>query len=218
MSIAEHFPIYDKLTKSEQALLDQSAVLRKVPQGTLVHGDGSSCIGLLLLRSGQFRAYMTSEEGKEITLYRLFDRDICLFSASCIMTSIQFDIMIAAEKDTEFWAIPPYIFKKLTENNVHVANYTNQLMSTRFTDVMWLVEQIMWRSFDKRLAAFLLEECSLEGTQKLQITHEKIASHLGSAREVVTRMLKHFQTEGMVLLTRGTITITDQNKLEDLAE
>ena len=218
MSISEHFPIYHKLTKQEQELLDQSAVLRKVPQGTLVHGDGSSCIGLLILRSGQFRAYMTSEEGKEITLYRLFDRDICLFSASCIMTSIQFDIMIAAEKDTEFWAIPPYIFKKLSENNVHVANYTNQLMSTRFTDVMWLVEQIMWKSFDKRLAAFLLEECSLEGTEKLQITHEKIAAHLGSAREVVTRMLKHFQSEGMVTLTRGTITVTDRNKLEDLAE
>ena len=218
MSIAEHFPIYDQLTKAEQELLEQSAVLRKVPQGTLVHGDGSSCIGLLLIRSGQFRAYMTSEEGKEITLYRLFDRDICLFSASCIMTSIQFDIMIAAEKDTEFWAVPPYIFKKLTESNVRMANYANQLMATRFTDVMWLVEQIMWKSFDKRLAAFLLEECNLEGTQKLQITHENIAAHLGSAREVVTRMLKHFQTEGMVALTRGTITITDPDKLEILAE
>lgn len=218
MSIAEYFPIYNQLTKAEQELLEQSAVLRKVPQGTLVHGDGSSCIGLLLIRSGQFRAYMTSEEGKEITLYRLFDRDICLFSASCIMTSIQFDIMIAAEKDTEFWAVPPYIFKKLTESNVRMANYANQLMATRFTDVMWLVEQIMWKSFDKRLAAFLLEECNLEGTQKLQITHEKIAAHLGSAREVVTRMLKHFQTEGMVALTRGTITITDPDKLEILAE
>ena len=218
MSISQYFPVYDKLTKQEQALLDQSAVLRKVPQGTLVHGDGSSCIGLLILRSGQFRAFMMSNEGKEITLYRLFERDMCLFSASCIMTSIQFDIMIAAEKDTEFWAIPPYIFKKLSENNVHVANYTNQLMSTRFTDVMWLVEQIMWKSFDKRLAAFLLEECALEGTETLQITHEKIAAHLGSAREVVTRMLKHFQSEGMVTLTRGAITVTDRDKLEDLAE
>lgn len=218
MSIAEHFPIYDKLTKSEQALLDQSAVLRKVPQGTLIHGDGSSCIGLLLLRSGQFRAYMTSEEGKEITLYRLFDRDICLFSASCIMTSIQFDIMIAAEKDTEFWAIPPYIFKKLTENNVHVANYTNQLMSTRFTDVMWLVEQIMWKSFDKRLAAFLLEECTLEGSSELKITHEKIANHMGTAREVVTRMLRYFQSEGLVKLSRGTIEVVNEKGLEDLQD
>ena len=218
MSISQYFPVYDKLTKQEQELLDQSAVLQKVPQGTLIHGDGSSCIGLLLLRSGQFRAYMMSSEGKEITLYRLFDQDICLFTASCIMTSIQFDIMIAAEKDTEFWAIPPYVFKKLSENNVHVANYTNQLMSSRFTDVMWLIEQVMWKSFDKRLAAFLLEECKVEETETLQITHEKIASHLGSAREVVTRMLKHFQSEGMVTLTRGTIAITDRDKLEDLAE
>ena len=216
MPIAEHFPIYDKLTKSEQEMLDQYAVLRKVPQGTLVHGDGSSCIGLLILRSGQFRAYMTSDEGKEITLYRLFDQDICLFSASCIMTSIQFDIMIMAEKDTEFWAIPPYIFKKLFENNVHVANYTNQLMSTRFTDVMWLVEQIMWKSFDKRLAAFLLEESNLEGTNSLKITHEKIANHMGTAREVVTRMLRYFQSEGMVRLTRGFVELTDTNALENL--
>ena len=218
MSIAQYFPVYDKLTQAEKEMLEQYAIFRKVPQGALVHGDGSSCIGLLLLRSGQFRAYMTSSEGKEITLYRLFERDICLFCASCVMTSVQFDMMITAEKDTEFWAIPPYIFKKLTEGNVHVANYTNQLMATRFTDVMWLVEQIMWKSFDKRLAAFLLEECSLEGTDKLQITHEKIAAHLGSAREVVTRMLKHFQSEGMVTLTRGTITVTDHKKLNDLAE
>ena len=218
MPIAEHFPIYNKLTKAEQEMLDQYAVLRKVPQGTLVHGDGSSCIGLLLLRSGQFRAYMTSPEGKEITLYRLFDQDICLFTASCIMTSIQFDIMIAAEKDTEFWAIPPYIFKKLTENNVHVANYTNQLMSSRFTDVMWLIEQIMWKSFDKRLAAFLLEETQLEQSSVLKITHEKIAAHMGTAREVVTRMLRYFQGEGMVKLTRGAVELTDPKGLEKLCE
>jgi CRP/FNR family transcriptional regulator len=161
---------------------------------------------------------MTSPEGKEITLYRLFDQDICLFTASCIMTSIQFDIMIMAEKDTEFWAIPPYIFKKLTEGNVHVANYTNQLMSSRFTDVMWLVEQIMWKSFDKRLAKFLLEECVLEETDSLKITHEKIANHMGTAREVVTRMLRYFQSEGMVNLTRGAVEIVDKKRLQKLQE
>lgn len=76
----------------------------------------------------------------------------------------------------------------------------------------------MWKSFDKRLAAFLIEECQLEESSTLKVTHEKIANHLGTAREVVTRMLRYFQSEGMVLLTRGTIEITDQNKLETLAE
>ena len=173
-------------------------------------------MGLLVIRSGQLRAFLTSDEGREITLYRLFERDICLFSASCMMNSIQFEITITVEKEAEFWIIPPYVFKSLMESSVAVANYTNQLMATRFTDIMWLVEQVLWKSLDKRLAHFLLEECTIEGTSVLKITHEKIAAHLGSAREVVTRMLKYFQTEGMVKLTRGAIEILDEEKLEQL--
>ena len=83
---------------------------------------------------------------------------------------------------------------------------------------MWLMEQIMWKSFDKRLAAFLLEETAIEGSAELKITHEKIAGHMGTAREVVTRMLRYFQSEGMVHLTRGTIEIADRKKLEKLID
>ena len=104
------------------------------------------------------------------------------------------------------------------EENAAVANYTNQLMSSRFTDVMWLMEQIMWKSFDKRLAAFLIEESALEETTQLKITHETIAAHLGTAREVVTRMLKYFQTEGVVQLSRGTVEITNLHRLSLLSE
>lgn len=176
------------------------------------------CIGLLLIRSGQLRAYILSDEGREITLYRLFEMDICLFSASCMMQNIQFEIIIAAEKDTEMWIIPPQIYKELMEESAPIANYTTQLMASRFSEVMWLIEQIMWQSFDKRLAAFLLEESALEETNTLKITHEKIGNHLGNAREVVTRMLRYFQNEGMVSLTRGAIEITDPKKLEYLRD
>ena len=171
-------------------------------------------MGLLVIRSGQLRAYMTSPEGKEITLYRLFERDVCLFSAACVMSNIQFEIMISAEKDTEFWVIPPYIYKRLIERSAEMANYANDLMATRFTDVMWLMEQVLWKSFDKRLGQFLIEESRLENDLQLRITHEQIAAHLGSAREVVTRMLKYFQNEGIVRLTRGAIQILDPEKLE----
>ena len=218
MSFAEYFPIYDKLPEAEQAALTQVAALRTASQGTLLHSGERDCMGLLVIRSGQLRAYITSDEGKEITLYRLFERDICLFSASCVMSSVQFDIMISAEKDTEFWIIPPYYYKSLMERSAEVANYTNRIMASRFTEVMWLMEQVMWKSFDKRLAAFLIEESQLEGTMQLRITHEQIAAHLGSAREVVTRMLKYFQTEGMVSLTRGTIQITDGDRLAEYCE
>ena len=83
---------------------------------------------------------------------------------------------------------------------------------------MWLIEQIMWKSLDKRVAAFLLEEASIEGTDKLKITHEYIANHLGSHREVITRMLKFFQNEGMVKLSRGTVALADKTKLGELIE
>ena len=217
MSLSQYFPVFDKLSAADQEALLQVAALRRVAPGTMVHRGSADCLGLLVVRSGQLRAYITSEEGREITLYRLFEHDICLFTASCIMSSIQFEIMIETEKETEFWIIPPQFYKSLKDHNAAVANYTNEIMSSRFTDIMWLMEQIMWKSFDKRLAAFLLEESALEDSLTLKITHEKIAAHLGSAREVVTRMLKYFQSEGAVSLTRGTIEITNQKRLKDLA-
>ena len=99
-----------------------------------------------------------------------------------------------------------------------VANFTNEIMATRFSEVMWLMEQIMWKSFDSRLAAFLLEESDLEETERLKLTHEKIADHLGTAREVVTRMLRYFQGEGLVRLSRGMVELLDRKRLEKLAE
>ena len=216
MSLAAYFPVFEKLTLQEQELLTQTAVRRKVPAGTMLHNGSELCMGLLVICSGQLRAYINSEEGREVTVYRLFEMDTCLFTASCVMNSVQFDITITAEKETEFWIIPPHIYKRLVENSAVMANFANDLMATRLTDVMWLMEQIMWKSFDKRLAAFLLEESSLEGTRNLKITHEIIAGHMGTAREVVTRMLRYFQTEGMVKLTRGAIELLDVYRLEKL--
>ena len=130
----------------------------------------------------------------------------------------EFDITIEAEKDTDLWIIPAELYQSIMKESAPVANYTNELMATRFSDVMWLIEQIMWKSLDKRLAEFLLEEISIEGTEKLKITHETIANHLGSHREVMTRMLKYFQNEGMVKLSRGMIEITASEKLESLSD
>lgn len=213
MNHLTYLPVWDKLEKSQQDSLIASVVKRKFGKGEVLHGGSSNCTGLILVVSGQARAYTVSESGREITLYRLFERDICLFSASCIMNSIQFDITVAAEKDTEVLIIPPKIYKSIMEISAPLANYTNEVMASRFSDVMWLVEQIMWKSFDKRLADFLLNEANIENTKILNITHEAIGNHLGSPREVVTRMLKYFVSEGLVRLSRGTVEITDENGL-----
>ena len=213
MDFANYFPIYEKLTSEEQTLLTQNARLHTFEKDTLLHNGSNDCLGLVLIKSGQLRVFIMSDEGREITIYRLFDRDMCLFSASCMMNSIQFDISITAETDTEAWIIPADLYKKMMEQSATIANYTNQLMATRFTDVMWLIEQILWKSMDARLAAFLIEESNLAGTTTLHITHDKIANHMGTAREVITRLLKYFQSEGVISLSRGTIEIIDLDKL-----
>lgn len=218
MSFSEYFPIWNKLTPAHQQRLTDSAEFLKVKGGNVIHNGSMDCLGLLLIRSGQLRVYTLSSEGREITLYRLFDHDICLFSASCVMPNIQFEVIIEAEKDSEMWVLPSCLFKDLMEESAVVANYANQLISSRFSEVMWLMEQIMWKSFDKRLASFLLEESILENSACLKITHEKIANHMGTAREVVTRMLRYFQSEGMVKLTRGAVEIVNKAALEHLAE
>ena len=218
MTFQDYFPIWDKLNQDQQDQLLSALMLRTVAKGTVLHNGDMDCTGLLLVKSGQLRAYILSDEGREITIYRLFDRDMCLVSASCIMRSIQIDVTIAAEKDTELWVIPSEVYQRLMEQSVAVSNYTGELMAGRFSEVMWLMEQVMWKSLDKRLAAFLLEEASIEGTGQLKLTHENIANHLGSHREVITRMLRYFQSEGMVKLSRGMLTILDTGKLEALQD
>ena len=218
MEFENCFPIWEKPSEDQRERILASIVFRQIKRGTVIHNGSTDCIGLLLVRSGQLRAHILSEEGREITLYRLFDRDLCLFSASCMLRSIQFDITIEAEKDTDFWIIPAEVYRKIMEESAQVSNYTNEVMAARFSEVMWLVEQIMWKSMDKRVASFLLEESSVEGTERLAITHETIAKHLGTHREVVTRMLRHLQSEGMVKLSRGAVELTDRAKLASLGE
>ena len=216
MEFQDYFSIWSKLTPDQQASLSSALISRTVAKETVLHNGDVDCTGLLLVKSGQLRAYILSDEGREITIYRLVERDICLFSASCMMRSIQFEVAIEAEKDTELWVIPSEVYQRLMEESAPVSNYTNEIMATRFSEVMWLMEQIMWKSMDKRVAAFLLEESAIEGTNLLKITHEAIANHLGTHREVVTRMLRYLQSEGAVKLTRGTVEITDEAMLNVL--
>ena len=217
MTFQDAFPIWDRLRPDQQDRIRSALIVRSVEKGTTLHNGNADCTGLLLIKSGQLRAYMLSEEGREITLYRLFDRDLCLFSASCMMRSIQFEVTIQAEKPTELWIIPAEVYQSIMEESAPVANYTNELMASRFSEVMWLMEQIMWKRLDQRVAAFLLEEAAIEGSHELNITHETIANHLGTHREVITRMLRYFQSEDALRLRRGVVELTDLKKLREIA-
>lgn len=216
MDFREYFPIWKQLTREQQERIENVIEYRQVKKGTHIHDSSAECLGLVLIHSGQLRTYILSEDGREITVSRLFEYDVSLLSASCVMPDMQVNIMIAAEKDTAFWSIPACLFKNLMEESLPVANYARNLLGSHFSELMWLMEQIMFKSLDKRLSGFLLEESDLEDSVELKITHEKIANHLGTAREVVTRMLRYFQNEGMVKLSRSTIEITNKAALKKL--
>ena len=217
MEFSQCFPIWNKLTADQQQRLRDVTDLQKIPKGAVVHDGSPECKGMVLVKSGQLRAYLLNDEGREVTICRFFDMDICLFSASCVMPNMMFDVFIEAEKDTEIWVIPACLYQNLMDESLPLSNYSHALITNHFSEVMWLMEQIMWKSFDKRLAGFLVEESRIEETTALKITHEKIAAHLGTAREVVTRMLRWFQSDGMVKLTRGTVELLDPKGLENLS-
>lgn len=216
--ISDTLNFWKDLTIQQKTVMKEALILKEFTAGESMHSGSDNCSGLFLIRSGQVRAYIISETGKEITLYRLFERDICIFTASCIMKNITFDIYVEVEKDTKAYLIPTAVFRKLSSESLAIQTFTNNLMASRFSDVMWIMEQALFTSFDKRLAAFLQEQMVIERSNTLEITHEKIAAHLGTAREVVTRMLKYFQNDGMVSLSRGMIEITNEEKLYKLID
>lgn len=212
----EVLPFWNNLSTREQAFLEEKLTVRHYPKGRMIH-NGEDCTGLLLVKSGQLRIFILSDTGKEITLYRLFERDICILSSSCLLRNITFHVQVEAEKDSEILLLPAPAFKELSDSNPAVKDFNTEIVSARLSDVMWVIEQVVFMSMDKRLATFLLEQASIEGSDRLSITHETIARNLGTAREVITRMLKYFQNEEMVSLFRGGILLTDRNKLIKLA-
>ena len=211
-------PGWGQLTPAQQTRLSEAARPRAFSAGELIHNGDANCVGLLLVKSGRLRVFILSEDGREITLYRLLPGEICLFSASCMMPQIAFAVTVTAEAPSEVLVLPPDVYKAVMAESAPLANFTNELIAARFSDVMWLIEQILWKSFDRRLAAFLLAEAKLEHSATLHLTHEAIANHMGTAREVVTRMLRYFQGEGWVKLARGTLQLTDEPSLRALAE
>ncbi len=215
-ALDENFPFWKSLSESEKATILEGTIRFTHKKGAIVHEDRNKCTGLLLVETGQLRVYIISETGKEITLYRLFERDVCVLSASCLIRNITFDVHVVAEKETTMLRVATDAYKEVGSNNPKVLDFTNELVSSRFSDVMWVVEQVVFMSFDKRLAMQLLELSAIAQSDVLSVTHESLARDLGTAREVVTRMLSRFQDDHLVTLSRGGITITDYDALNKL--
>lgn len=208
---------WDKLNEEQKSKIRNNTEHIHYEKYTRIHGGSYDCIGIILIKTGSLRIYILSEEGKEITLYRLRDGDICVLSASCILENITFDVHIDAETDCDVLVIDSLHYQQICRNNIHAENFTNKLVIDAFSEVMWAMEQILFMSFDKRLAIFLADESARLQTDTIELTHEQIAKYIGSAREVVSRMLKYFATEGIVELSRGGVKLIDKKRLKDIS-
>lgn len=211
------FPFWDKLPAHEQELLYKSTLPVNYKKGQIIH-DGTECTGMILVQKGCLRAYMLSDEGKEVTLYRLRSGNICMLSASCVLQSITFDVFIEAEEASEALLINGKVFADMADRNAPMKIYALETAVGRFSNVMWIMQQILFMSLDKRLALYLLEESTVNNSDVIKATHDQIARHLGSAREVISRMLKYFTAEGIIQSARGEIKILDKPKLELLSK
>lgn len=214
MGFQESFPLWDRLQPDQQHRLIEAVGLRSVKKGTVLRDAHTPCGDLCLIRTGRLSAGLISDEGREFTLYRLFAGDLCLFCASGIIPTLRFEIIVRAETDATLWRIPKRHYQSLMAESAAVANFTNELIASRFTEVMGRIEQLIWQGLDRRVAAFLLRETKIEGSAELRITHEAIAHHLGTQREVISRLLSGFRDAGLVTMTRGKITIVNKGGLE----
>ena len=210
------FPFWNKISEEERRIICDNSVALSYPEGTTIH-DGTECSGMFFVRSGCLRVYIMSDEGKSVTLYRLHEGDMCMLAASCVLQTVTFDVFIDAEENSECYIVGGPAFEKVSENNPDIKIFALETAVSRFSDVMWVMQQILFMSMDKRLAIFLWDEAARTGSDTITLTHEQIAKYIGSAREVVSRILKYFSNEGIVEVSRKGIKILDKKRLKELA-
>lgn len=211
-----NYAFWDQLNEQEQESFCSYSYIQAFQKNEFVHDRQEDCLGILLVLKGRIRVYIQSDEGREITLFRIGKGEVCTLSASCIMQEISFEIMIESTEETEILITGVPYMKKLMDQNMYVENFIYRQTTERFSDVMWAMTEILFKSFDKRLAGYLEEERQKTGSLVILTTHDVIARNMGSAREVVSRMLKYFEKEGILTLSRGAITIIDPGHLKKM--
>lgn len=209
-------PFWNNLTSEEKEYALSNAALKHYEKGELIHGCYESCLGMMHIIKGSLRTYIISEEGREITLFRLKEDDTCVLSADCVIKQITFDTQIEAAEACDILIINSGAFMKLAEKNIYVKCFMYELISERFSSVMWTMQQILFAKLDRRLAEFLINQYEETGISEIHMTQEQIAGQINSAREVVARMLKQFANDGLVEIKRGCIILKDINALKKI--
>ena len=207
---------YPYLTEEQRDLLNNAMQLSAFRKGQVVHRHGDSCVGLIFVRKGRLSFSIISEEGREITLFQAEKGESCILSAACVFQGISQESHIMAETVTEVSVLPAVTLAQLMHENADVERLVYKQAVTQYTRVLQTMQQIIFFSLEKRLAHFLRQESGRRQSASFSATHEQIARHIGSSREVVTRTLNQFATRGIVELGRGTVTVLDPEALREI--
>ncbi len=211
-------PFYEHLTNQQKEQMESVSYVAQFKKGQIIHDQGSDCLGMIMLLEGELRTFMISEEGREITLYRLEPEDVDILSAACVVNQITFDTQMVAVKDCSLLVIPAIHMSHWKEENIYIRSYVYELATDRFSDVMWMIQQTLFLRVDQRIAIYLLDEVNKNHSLEVKTTQEEIALEINSAREVVARMIKTMVKEGWVKTKRGSFTILDKKALQKIIQ
>jgi len=214
--LSDAYPFWGRLSDEEKTNILRGCVTVSYEKGMQVHRSDMGCKGAVLVLAGVLRVYIVSDEGREVTLFRIHEGESCVLSASCLLDAIQFDVLIEAAEAVQSLVIPVSVLHPIMENNPYVGYYLYKQVTERFSDVMWMMQQILFMGADRRVAIFLWDELVRAGRPVLSMTHDEIARNIGSAREVVSKVMKYMAEEGIVSLRRGRVEILDKGKLQKL--
>ena len=208
----ETLPIYEAADGELQRAFRDHVQIMRIEKGRQIAMQGAECPGMAFILDGAVRVYKLGESGREITLYRVTAGESCILTASCIMNQEAFPAFIEAETDVRAAMIPSAVFRAWVAKHPFWQDYVFGLMSNRMASVMSTIEEVAFRRMDSRLASYLLEA----GSDEVKLTHQKIATDLGSSREVISRLLKDLESRGLIETGRNLVRLLDRAGLQEI--
>lgn len=214
----KHLPVLEDLPLKQLLLWVQRMVVVCYDKGEKIQCGNDNSTGLILLKSGTLRIHLLSREGREFTLYHLQPGETCVISTTMASDLIAFDVHIEAESNCETLLLDIQSFSEFCKAHMGIELYFGRLLLKRVGLSVQTLERALSMSLNQRLAIFLIDGVAgLEGND-IGLTHDQIARHIGSTREMVTRTLNHFADRGVVKLTRGNVKVLDHYKLDGLTQ
>ncbi|HUX50873.1 MAG TPA: Crp/Fnr family transcriptional regulator [Spirochaetia bacterium] len=209
------FPFMGEMEERQLARVVASIIPKSLDHGQYLARDGAECSYLPFVLSGTLRIYKLGEQGKELTLYRVERGESCILTATCILNSSEFPAIAQAEGSAKVALLPAPLFAALVDETPQWRRYLFGLYSQRLEMVIAVIEEIAFHHVDARVAGRLLGSSS---AGSVRTTHQQLASEIGTSREVVSRVLKDLETDGVIGMSRGMIEIIDRSALQRKSE